>query len=93
MDAATGSSLFNWMLTILATVGLTTIINSSYLFKGVRSFFIFNKHLHKFIHCPMCVGFWSGLFLSGYSLKYALAGSISSYTWYLITKELVNKFD
>lgn len=78
------------MLITLSTIGATIIITQSYAFKWLRK--LVNN---KFIKCSLCVGFWVGLIL--YSIKYTicfdsvlygLIGSISSYTYYLITKDL-----
>ena len=41
---------------ILCTYGLTQILVFSTLFDKIRP-------SHHFFHCPMCVGFWSGVFL------------------------------
>jgi len=41
---------------ILCSYGLTQILVFSTLFERLRP-------KHHFFHCPMCVGFWSGLLL------------------------------
>lgn len=47
----------------LAVIGLTTIITQSKLFAPVRQVFELAVR-SRFLHCPMCVGFWVGLGLS-----------------------------
>lgn len=85
---------------VISSIGLTNIINSSYVFSGVRRILSFSPILARFIKCPVCVGFWVGLVL--YSVEHGLCfksflygciGSVSSYTWYLLTKSLVDRFD
>ena len=41
---------------ILASYGLTQILVFSTIFSKIRP-------THHFFHCPMCVGFWSGVLL------------------------------
>ena len=41
---------------ILCAYGLTQILVFSTLFDKIRP-------SHHFFHCPMCIGFWSGVFL------------------------------
>ena len=83
---------------VIATIGITIIINFSRVlskFRGLLS----NVGFNKFIICPMCVGFWVGGILKFYKcefifydvLLYASIGSISSYSWFLLMKNLMNK--
>ena len=74
---------------ILASYGLTQIIVYSTLFKPFRP-------SYHFFHCPMCVGFWSGvllmilnpfteLFTFGVTIVNALLlGCLSSGTSYML---------
>ena len=41
---------------ILCSYGLTQILTVGSIFDSIRP-------KHKFFHCPMCVGFWVGIFL------------------------------
>lgn len=41
---------------ILCSYGLTSILTYGSIFNRIRP-------KHKFFHCPMCVGFWVGIFL------------------------------
>ena len=43
---------------VLAAYGLTQILVYSHLFEPIRP-------SHHFFHCPMCMGFWSGVVLLG----------------------------
>lgn len=45
---------------ILCCYGLTNILVYGRVFEKVRP-------RHHFFHCPMCVGFWVGVFLTGIS--------------------------
>lgn len=46
----------NLLLFVLAAYGLTQIIVFGNIFNKIRP-------SHHFFHCPMCVGWWVGLFL------------------------------
>jgi hypothetical protein len=46
----------NLLLFVLAAYGLTQIIVFGSIFNKIRP-------RHHFFHCPMCVGWWVGLFL------------------------------
>jgi len=43
---------------ILASFGLAQILIYGTIFDKIRP-------SHKFFHCPMCIGFWTGVFLFG----------------------------
>lgn len=43
---------------ILCAFGLTLILVYGSIFNKIRP-------KHKFFHCPMCIGFWVGVFLFG----------------------------
>lgn len=45
----------NFLIFLLACLGMTQIITTGKIFKPVRDYF--NWH---FLRCAMCVGFWSG---------------------------------
>ena len=78
------------------------IICFSRLFRGVRILIdrISGRVRNKFIRCPMCMGFWVGVFMSlGYGYRgfnvvgYGFMGSVVSYTWWLLMKDLIDKHD
>ena len=48
----------NLLYFILIAYGLTQILVYGKVFERIRP-------KHHFFHCPMCIGFWSGLFLFG----------------------------
>lgn len=80
---------------ILSTIGLTTIVTQSKLFKPFREYSLKYTTLFK---CTLCFGFWSGLIIyflpkSLEFIKYGLISSIVCYLFYLLTAELVKKFD
>ena len=74
---------------ILSCYGLTQILTFSKIFEKLRP-------THYFFHCPMCVGFWSGvllLFLNPFTELFTfdvslvnglLLGSLSSGTSYAL---------
>ena len=79
---------------ILAAYGLTQILVYGAIFNRVRPS---KKILGGFFHCPMCVGFWVGVFLLGinaytelftFELNIAnafLLGCLSSGTSYVLS--------
>ena len=79
----------NLLLFVLAAYGLTQIIVFGSIFNKIRP-------SHHFFHCPMCVGWWVGLFLWAinqytelftfeYSITTAfLLGCVSSGTSYVL---------
>jgi len=54
-----------FILTLLASVGATLIITTSYLFRPLQNAFTKEKHpyLYKLFRCPMCMGVYVGMFL------------------------------
>jgi hypothetical protein len=94
---------------IISTIGLTFIITQFYIFKNIREFINNKSKLFgKLFSCTACMGFWCGLFVKTmlllyyntlYSnsifiiLIYGFIGSIVSYTFYLIIKPLIDKYD
>jgi hypothetical protein len=74
---------------ILISYGLTQILTYSKLFDKIRP-------KYYFFHCPMCIGFWVGVFLFGinhftelFSFKYdaincLCLGCLSSGTSYIL---------
>ena len=79
---------------ILAAFGITQILVYGSIFNSIRPP---KEKFAGFFHCPMCVGFWIGVFLLGineytelftYDLNIAnalLLGGISSGTSYILT--------
>jgi hypothetical protein len=77
------------ILFILIAYGLTSILTYGSIFNKWRP-------KHKFFHCPMCIGFWVGIFLwsiNGFTDLYTfqynwinplLLGSLSSGTSYIL---------
>lgn len=75
---------------ILVAYGMTLILVYGSIFNGVRP-------KHHFFHCPMCVGFWVGVFLfliSPYTqlfnfdfsaINVILLGCLSSGTSYILS--------
>jgi len=88
---------------VLAAYGLTQILIVGSIFNKIRPSTQWLRGFGKLFHCPMCMGFWVGIFLFGinsytelftfdYNLVNALIlGSLSSGTSYLISV-LVNDF-
>jgi hypothetical protein len=74
---------------ILSAYGLTQILVYGTIFKPIRP-------SHHFFHCPMCIGFWVGIFLWAmnnytelFSFDYSvftalLMGCLSSGTSYIL---------
>ena len=74
---------------ILCAYGLTQILAYGSVFDKIRP-------EHHFFHCPMCVGFWVGVFLVGINrytelfifdnniVNYFLLGCLSSGTSYIL---------
>ena len=88
---------------VLAAYGLTQILVYGSIFNKIRPSRTWLHGFGKLFHCPMCMGFWVGVFLWGinrytelftfdYNLANALIlGSLSSGTCYLLGV-LVNDF-
>ena len=74
---------------ILCAYGLTQILAYGSVFDKIRP-------KHRFFHCPMCMGFWIGVFLVGINrytelftfdnniINYFLLGCLSSGTSYVL---------
>jgi len=74
---------------ILCAYGLTQILVYGSIFDKIRP-------EHHFFHCPMCMGFWTGVFLVGINrytelfifdnniVNYFLLGCLSSGTSYIL---------
>ena len=88
---------------ILAAYGLTQILILGSIFNKIRPPKSWLAGFGKLFHCPMCMGFWAGVFLFGintytelFTFEYSLAnalilGCLSSGTSYLLSV-LVNDF-
>ena len=88
---------------ILTAYGLTQILIVGSLFNRVRPAKKWLYGFGKLFHCPMCMGFWVGIFLFGinrytelFTFEYNIAnalilGSLSSGTSYLLSI-LVNDY-
>jgi len=88
---------------ILCSYGMTQIIIFGSIFNSIRPSKAWLLGLGKLFHCPMCMGFWVGVFLFGingltelFNFDYNVAnafllGCLSSGTTYFISA-LVNDF-
>ena len=88
---------------ILCSYGLTQILVFGSIFNSIRPSKDWFRGFGKLFHCPMCMGFWVGVFLFGinsltelFNFDYNVAnafllGCLSSGTSYLISA-LVNDF-
>ena len=88
---------------ILSAYGLTQILIFGSIFNKIRPTKNWLGGFGKLFHCPMCMGFWSGIFLFGinrytelFTFEYSLAnalimGCLSSGTCYLMSV-LINDF-
>ena len=92
--------MLEFILYILGVVGCTFVVTQSYIFKGVRDYVGKNKYLGKLIKCPMCFGFWAGLFfyfsremVYCRPLLMAFSASFVCYMFYLFLVERMNRFD
>jgi|TARA_R110000744_G_scaffold60850_2_gene125978 hypothetical protein len=83
---------------ILASYGLTQILVYGSIFQKQREYILEKSQwLGKLIHCPMCTGYWAGVFLFGindftelFTFDYNIAnllilGWLSSGTSYILS--------
>lgn len=81
---------------ILGAVGLTAIVNLSYIMKPVQA-------LGRLFRCPQCMGFWLGGLFYYWShhtdfrwfdvMSHATIASLAAYTWYLLMRHFIDKYD
>lgn len=81
----------NLLIFILACYGMTMILVYSKIFESIREIIrSYNKELLSYmIKCPMCMGFWVGIFnwfLIDLSFNLFTAGCISAGTTYLLSR-------
>ena len=88
---------------ILAAHGLTQILVYGTIFDKIRPSKDWLRGFGKLFHCPMCMGFWSGMFLFAingwtelFTFEYNLANALilsclSSGTCYMLSV-LINDF-
>lgn len=58
-------SLVDFLMFLTTVAGATSIIVGSYLLEPLRQLILrISGRLQSFIECPMCVGFWVGLFVA-----------------------------
>lgn len=72
--------LFNLLLFIMTSVGITNIIVNGSIFEPIRQF-IENKSsfLGDMLQCPMCTGFWVGMAASfWFSIPVLIAAALTS---------------
>jgi len=76
-------------LLTLGLVGITVIITSSVFFEDLREKVSNSSQiLGKLINCPMCTGFWVGLFfgfISGIAPPVLIGGLVSLLSWSIYT--------
>lgn len=74
---------------ILGLVGVTVIITAGSIFEGLREKIAsLSPFLEKLINCPMCTGFWVGLFfgfITDYGPPIILGGLVSLLSWAVYT--------
>ena len=59
--------LVNFIIWIFVLLGLTAIVSMSGIFMPIRQkVYRWNAFFGQLISCPMCFGFWAGLFLSNF---------------------------
>ena len=72
---------------IIGLSGLTIIMSSGSIFDTTREFISKkSKFFGELVSCPMCLGFWVGLFFGFVWMKYPpiiLAGMVSVISWTL----------
>lgn len=101
--------MLEFIIFLLASIGLTFIVTQSYVFKSIRtSVQKICPILGKLLHCPMCFGFWSSIIIKTLLLIYydqftllsliliviyGFIGSFVSYLIYLLIKPLMDKYD
>jgi hypothetical protein len=72
-----------YVLFLLAAVGLTAVIVESKLFKPLRDFAERWPWLHSLLTCYQCSGFWAGIivypFVFGYDWAWPAGGLASSF--------------
>lgn len=70
---------------IIGLSGLTIIMSAGNIFESTRNFISNkNKFFGELVSCPMCLGFWVGLFFGFLILEYPpiiLAGMVSLISW------------
>ncbi len=88
---------------VLTAYGLTQILVFGSIFNKIRPRKDWLMGLGKLFHCPMCMGFWAGIFLFGinrytelFTFEYSFAtafvlGCLSSGTTYVMSA-LINDF-
>jgi len=82
---------------VLCTYGMTSIVVYSHIFKTPREYLSSKSDwLCELLHCPMCTGFWVGVFICGinkytelftfeYNLvNFLLLGMLSAGTSYIL---------
>lgn len=99
--------MIDFIVFILATIGVTMITTQSYLFKKFRDKISkLNTDLGKLVKCSQCSGFYWGMFIKTLLLiyyqqvinliiilLYGFIGSIVCYVTYLLIKPLMDKYD
>ena len=82
---------------ILCAYGITSIVVYSHIVKAPREYLSAKSDwMCELLHCPMCTGFWVGVFLCGINgftelftfdynfINFLLLGSLSAGTSYLL---------
>lgn len=57
--------VFLFVVSVLISVSIAFIVSAEYIFKWLREMVIKTKlePLITFVHCPVCLGWWAGLFV------------------------------
>ena len=76
-------NVFLFIVSVLVAVSAAFIVSSEYIFQWLRNLIIKTKFepLITFIHCPVCLGWWAGLFvglLVGGLSWWCVAGAFTS---------------
>ena len=93
-------TIFHFFLLIFGTIGLTQIVNRSYILSPFRKWAkTKNIHIFKLLKCSQCFGFWASLIniaLIYFGLEiitFAFVGSFICYLTHLLMQPLFDKHD
>lgn len=97
VDILTSEGLLNLLHFILICYGMTFILVHGKIFEDIRPPKDYTKKWNTLFHCPLCMGFWVGVFISCLSphtelfnyersfVNVFLLGCLSAGTSYLIS--------
>jgi len=73
--------MMSFLIFLLASIGLTLIINLSFIFKPLREKMCkINSFIGKLLKCSQCTGFWASLFVQFLVLIHERASFIFFFT-------------